>query len=116
MNDPQHQHTPVSRTGIAKASIPDGPNPFAVNRDPSGRDETARDEASRDGRLRWMRLTDLHHDPTVAERLMNGVDLQARLVRWTRGLPVRGIRTLRNLGKTKPAPHHDVDHEGPELS
>lgn len=118
MNDPQHhqQHTPVSRTGISTASVPDGPNPFAVHRDPSHHDDVAQDGGPRDRRLRWARLTDVHHDPKVAERLMNGVDLQARLARWTRGLPVRGIRSLRNLGKPTPAPQQGTNQEGPGLS
>lgn len=114
MND--QRHTPVSRTGIAKASVPDGPNPFAVHGDPSRHYDPAQDDASNTRRLRWTRPADLHHDPKVAEHLMRGVDLEARLVRWARGLPARGVRKLRVLGTPTPAPHRTVGHEGPGLS
>lgn len=114
MND--QQHTPVSRTGIAKASVPDGPNPFAVHGDPSRHEDRAQDATSNTRHLRWARPADLHHDPKVAERLMQGVDLEARLVRWTRGLPARGVRKLRALGTPTSAPHRAAGHEGPGLS
>ncbi|GAB2496781.1 hypothetical protein GCM10027063_39830 [Promicromonospora xylanilytica] len=113
MND---QHTPASRTGIAKASVPDGPNPFAVHGDPSRHDDTTAADSSNARRVRWTRAADLHHDSKVTERLMRGVDLEARLIRWTISLPARGVRRLRNLGTPAPTPHRGVAHEGPVLS
>ncbi|WP_125777990.1 hypothetical protein [Antribacter gilvus] len=100
MND---EHTPVSRTGISKALVPDGPNPFAVHGDPSGRRDAAPGSENSRG-LRWARLTDLHHDPKVVGGLVRGVDLYGHLMRGIRRAPVRAAKAAaRGLAPAVPA-------------
>lgn len=110
-----HQHTPSSRSGIAAATVPSDPNPFAVHGDPSRRDtgSPGHDEENA-RRLKWVRPTDLYVDPRIARLAVRGVDLHAHLARIAWRQVGRGTATTaRGVGHgvagaarfaTRPAP------------